>query len=294
MKTLPIMLVISSNSTIQNFFTVNFHTHFSIFQFDSPKEAFDSAKLLDVKFVMIDGKEHESSLSSIRKYFPSKNTRIFVISNEIRKSFLEKALQAGVDDFLQVPLLKEEIEEKMFLVPRKQTIQSKVEEIQRKSIEKGGKKQPSSPRLFTYPKEAPPEGSLRFPGCVLYIQVDNFEEITINEDPSSVEKFSDEISSFLSLQLRTFDKILLYSSEVFILFLGDTHEKEALLIAQNLQRGVAKQHFSAVKSGATVSMVVASIAEKPEKPLEEIKKILEKAKAALETKGSSPSSLLSL
>lgn len=281
------MVVISSSSTIQDFFITHFGSRFTILSFSTPKETFTSTNSFQAKFVIVDGKEHENALAFLRKYFSSKETRIFAISNEIRKSFLEKALQAGIDDFLQVPLVEEEVEEKLLLVPRKQSIQNKVEGIQKKSIEKHAKKEASSPHLFAYPKDSPSDALLQFPGCVLYIQVDDFEKHLEEETASTLEAFSDQIASFLSLQLRTLDRMLLRSFSFFVLFLGNTEEKEAMLIASNLQREVAKQHFSKVKWKPSISIAVTLFSKKPLQPLAEIKKNLIKAKTFLEKKNSS-------
>ena len=214
---LPIIVILSNNPYICHFFRENLQDQFFVMDFSSQERTVDCVKMLYTAAVIIDQKISEDVLplcQEIHNEKRSKKAPIFLLTNELKHSYLQKAALSGVSEFLSLPLSIDEFIEKMELFEKKQTTETKSNLLKEK-IPFAEEPAASLKHAFFHETQLPNQ-----PGYILYIVLE--------------ESFNN-YSSFLKNHLRNFDEILLEENDRIVLFLAKTSDRAAFSIAEIIQ-----------------------------------------------------------
>ncbi len=111
MKKKPIALLITQNLSAKLFFKTNLEDKFHIIEKKQADKAIEIAETTDLDLVIVDEKIENAidlcfQLKKRKRLF---TTPIILITQNIKKSYRQKAIKAGVFDFLFLPLDKDQL-----------------------------------------------------------------------------------------------------------------------------------------------------------------------------------------
>ena len=214
---LPILVILSNNPYVCHFYREKLEDEFFVMDFSSAESTLDCVKMLHTAAILVDKKFSEEILEICRKIQEEKRSKkapIFLITNDIKQSFLQKATQAGVNNFLNLPLSIVEFREKFEFFEKNLTTNNKLS-LQKEKMHFWEDTEAPLRHIFTSQTTCPIQD-----GYLLYI---------------SIEENFYSFESFLEKHLRNFDEILLAENDTIIVFLPKTSERAAFSIAEIIQ-----------------------------------------------------------
>lgn len=248
---LPTLLLVADNPSVVFWIKKNLSDQFFVIEAQDRKSALDAlnAKL---DFIIIDSSFEAHDPLELCKELSKKTavnlTPILLITNRLKKSYRDKALESGVTDFLSDQLDLEELETRIAIGRKGVAAKKKTEEIS--SLIHVPKKELSSAYLkkkflltnhaLRLLAEAQKEKS---PVSLLFLRIDHFNELQSRFAQSFAEKLLIPFSDFLSHLLPETDLLIPSSDGGFIVLLPNTDPAHAKSFAERLHNEIQHHRF---------------------------------------------------
>jgi len=266
---LPTLLLVADNPSIVFWIKKNLSESFFVIEAQDRAAALGALNAR-LDFIIIDSNLESYDALELCKDLSKKTTAsltpILLITSRLKKSYRDKALDAGVTDFLSDQLDLEELETRIAIGRKGAAARKKTEEVS-SVIHIHKKELPSAYlkkkfllanhalRLLTEANKDKKQVSL------LFLRIDHFQELQSQFGHSFAEQILIPFSDFLTHQLPESDLLVPSSDGGFILLLVNEGQPEAKQLAEHLHEEVQHQPFSTEKGPIhlTCSIVYSSI-----------------------------------
>lgn len=135
----PILLLVTENPSIRHWVKKHLEERFFILEAQTRLKAMDAVLTTSLELILLDA-QFDDALE-LCKEIKKNLVPIFLITGRLKKSFREKAVDAGVSDFLSSQLDLEELEAKITAAKRAQEVREKTSDLS--SAISNQKKEPS-------------------------------------------------------------------------------------------------------------------------------------------------------
>lgn len=183
------------------------------------KSALELLRTTRVDLVILDGKVNEGhSFESAEKIRTAVllDTPIFLITSNIKKSFVQAALRAGITDFLHEPLDKNEIEQRIAVAFKNQDKPKKITQIARRSTPRMKSLMPLSKHKFLSDQAIKEIAKARQSSTIISLLMIELDEI--KKIPSSKSSIAlSHLKKILEQNLRKNDLLIPQAPGQFIL-----------------------------------------------------------------------------
>jgi PleD family two-component response regulator len=271
------------------FYSLFFHKHLS----DSyhfylvSASGFSIEKLLGVSFAVLivdDGELGDRVFALCREFRKRAEFApipLLVITRQLKKSYLDRLIKAGANDFIREPLEEEDVKERLKDVERYRLLQEKLDGVTSHFFHHPGE----GGDLHTYylvnrvaltpVLKTIKEGG---PVCIGVISIDQSHRL----GPGA----SELIGKYLKSQLRTTDVLFSLGIGTYMFFLNQTSSRSGFLIAETLRDSIYFNQFeiSGEMRSFTISIGIAGQKHPPYKTISSMmldaRNALMKAKAS--------------
>jgi len=273
---LPVILIISSDISKTSFFKRSYKGIYHLLERPDGKSSLELAKstlldliILDTKFVDMPAFDLCRAIRKIANYL---ETPIFLITNNLKKTFIEEALQAGVSDFLNEPLDKQEIDQRFAVSLRTLHRQRQISEVATKPmIPPPSQEAPVRDKAFKEFVKTRKTSELL---SILMIELDALDKMK----PTVAEEAFFQLSFVLQHSLRKYDILIPQSPGKFIVMLPKTSKQAAHMIAEMIRSEVTRIVFETPLS-ASIGLVTL---DHPDiETLQDFNRLLEKLSQAV-------------
>jgi diguanylate cyclase (GGDEF)-like protein len=210
------------------------------------KSTLELLRTTRVDLVILDGKVNEGHSFETAEKIRSAvliDTPILLITSNIKKSFVQAALRAGITDFLHEPLDKNEIEQRIAVAFKNQDKPKKITQIARRSTPRMKSLMPLSKHKFLSDQAIKEIAKARQSSTIislLMIELDELKKI-----PSSKSSIAlSHLKKILEQNLRKNDLLIPQAPGQFILLLPRTSQRAAEIIAETIRTEVLRTSFS--------------------------------------------------
>lgn len=242
---LPVALVVSEDITklsILKRALKDFH----LIERSDVKEALELLKNTRVDLVILDARVREGhSFETGEKIRAAVflETPILLITNNLKKSFAQAALRSGITDFLNEPLDKDEIEQRVAVAFKNQDRPKKITQIAQRSTPRMKSSLPLSKHAFLSEQAIKEIAKARKTSTIislLMIELDEFKKIPVSKSSSA----ANHLQKVLQENLRKNDILIPQAPGKFILLLPRTSNRAAEIIAETIRTEVLRTSFS--------------------------------------------------
>ncbi len=243
---LPVALVVSEDisklAALKRFLKDSFH----LIERSDVKEALELLKTAHVDLIILDAKIKQGhSIETAEKLRGAvfKDTPILLITSNIKKSFAQIALNSGITDFINEPLDKDEIEQRIAVAFKNQDRPKKISQIAQRSTSKMRSSAPLTSREFLSDqaiKEIAKARKTSTNVSLLMIELDDFKKIPAAKS----DKAQEHLEKVLQENLRKNDILIPQGPGKFILMLPRTSNRAAEIIAETIRMEVLRTSFS--------------------------------------------------
>jgi diguanylate cyclase (GGDEF)-like protein len=170
-------------------------------------------------------------------------TPILLITSNIKKSFAQIALNSGITDFINLPLDKDEIQQRIAVALKSQNRPQKISRIAQRSTPKMRSSAPLITREFLNDqaiKEIAKAKKTATNISLLMIELDEFKKIS----PAKSSKAQEHLAKILHENLRKNDLLIPQGPGKFMLLLPCTSRRAAEIIAETIRMEVLRTSFS--------------------------------------------------
>jgi len=266
---LPTLLLVADNPSVVFWIKKNLSESFFVIEAQDLAAALDAlnAKL---DFIIIDSNLESGDPLELCKSLSKKTavnlTPILLITSRLKKSYRDKALDAGVTDFLSDQLNLEELETRIATGRKGAAARKKTADVS--SLIHIPKKE--LPSAYLKKKFLLANHALRLlneankekkPVSILFLRIDRYQELQSQFGPSFAEQILIPFSDFLTHQLHEPDLLVPSSDGGFIILLTNTGLSQAKQMAERLHQEIQKHPFDNEKGPThlTSSIVYTSI-----------------------------------
>lgn len=238
---LPVILIISSDISKTSFFKRCYKGICHLLERPDGKTGLELVKTTLLDLIILDDKIADMPAfdicRAIRKIANYLETPIFLVTNNLKKTFIDEALQSGVSDFLNEPLDKQEIDQRFAVSLRTLHRQRQISAVAVKPIlAPPSEKEPIKDKAFKEFIKARKTSALL---SLLMIELDALDQMkqTVAEEALS------QLSSVLQHSLRRYDILIPQGSGKFMVLLPKTSKPAAQIIAETIRFEVARVVF---------------------------------------------------
>ncbi|MBS0649366.1 MAG: response regulator [Verrucomicrobia bacterium] len=210
------------------------------------KSTLELLKTTRVDLVILDAKIQEGhSLETAEKIRAAvfKETPILLITSNLKKSFYQAALRAGITDFINAPLDKNEIEQRIAVTFKNQDKPKKITQIAQRSTPRMKAQLPLTKHKFLNDQAMKEIAKARKSSTILsllMIELDEFKKIPTSKSTAAVS----HLHKVLQQNLRKNDLLIPQAPGQFILMLPRTSHRAADIIAETIRTEVLRTSFS--------------------------------------------------
>lgn len=246
MMNLPVVLVVSDDATKLSLLKRTLKTSFHLIERSDVKSALELLKNTHVDLVILDAKVQEGrSIETAEKIRAAVflDTPILLITSNIKKSFAEVALHSGITDFINEPLDKDEIEQRIAVSLKNQSRPKKISQIAQRSTPRMKSSAPLSTHAFLSDQAIKEIAKARKSSTIislLMIELDDFKKIPVSKS----SKAHAHLEKVLEQNLRKNDLLMPQGPGKFILMLPRTSNRAAEIIAETIRTEVLRTSFS--------------------------------------------------
>ena len=267
---LPTLLVIADNPSVR--FWARKHLDGEFFIIDAAKKAaaLEAIQFSHLDFILLDSSFEDCDplelSKEMRQLLHNSLTPILLITGRLKKSYREKALEAGVTDFLSDQLDLEELETRIATGRKAAAVREKTIDVssalqnQRNNLSENYLKNKlvlhdQAIRLISDAKK----GNVVM--TLLMLRIDRFKEMQSSMGFLLADEILLPISELLSQHLKKRDLLIPSSDGKFIALLRNMSREEAKLFAEKLRDDVQRHRFE-TKNGIvqlTISIAFSTI-----------------------------------
>lgn len=210
------------------------------------KQALELLKHSRVDLVIIDAKikqGHTIETAEAIRAAVFRDTPILLITNNIKKSFAQVALNSGITDFINEPLDKDEIEQRIAVAFKNQDRPNKISQIAQRSTSTMRSSAPLTTREFLSDQAIKEIAKARKTSTnisLLMIELDDFKKIPAAKS----SKAQEHLEKILQENLRKNDILIPQGPGKFILMLPRTSNRAAEIIAETIRMEVLRTSFT--------------------------------------------------
>lgn len=232
----------SNLATLKKFLKSSFH----LIERADVNEALDLLKHTRVDLVILDAKiQHGHNIETAENLRAAvfKDTPILLITSNIKKSFAQIALNSGITDFINEPLDKDEIEQRIAVAFKNQDRPKKISQIAQRSTPKMRSSLPLTTREFLSDQAIKEIDKARKTSTIislLMIELDDFKKIPVAKS-NGAQKHLEKV---LQENLRKNDILIPQGPGKFILMMPRTSSRAAEIIAETIRLEVLRTSFS--------------------------------------------------
>lgn len=171
------------------------------------------------------------------------DTPILLITSNIKKSFAQIALNSGITDFINLPLDKDEVEQRIAVALKSQDRPQKISRIAQRSTPKMRSTTPLTTRELLNDqaiKEIAKAKKTSTNISLLMIELDEFRKIP----PAKSTKAQNHLAKILHENLRKNDLLIPQGPGKFMLLLPRTSNRAAEMIAETIRMEVLRTSYS--------------------------------------------------
>lgn len=284
----PILLIIADNVSVIAWMKRSLSDQFFIIEATRRAQALSIVQNTPLDFIFLDSAFEDCDpfklSKEIRKISQNQWTPIFLITGKLRKSYREKALDAGVSDFINSEFDIDEIETRIATEKKAASLREKTGEAS--SILKQTGKEFS--KSYFKNKLLIHDQALRIltaakieniPLILLVLQIDHFDEFIKEEGFLLSEQILSQCSNILEDELKEPQLLIPSTNGKFFILLPNCTSEQGKVFAEHLQKVVQKSRFTSKKG---YSHLTLSIALSPLKATENsLNQMIEAASKAL-------------
>jgi diguanylate cyclase (GGDEF)-like protein len=243
----PIVLVVSEDPTKLSILKKALKSSAHMIERPDTKSAIELLRTTLVDVVILDSKVNEGhnfKTAEVIRAAVSSETPILLITKNIKKSFAQTALRAGITDFLNEPLDRAEIEQRLAVALSAQDRSKKISQIARLH----------APRMRSAPSVLSDRGLLNDQAMkeigkarknstnisLLMIELDAFKKIPASKNSQALA----HLTMVLQENLRRNDLLIPQGAGKFIILLPKTSSRAAEIIAETIRTEVLRTSFS--------------------------------------------------
>ncbi len=262
---LPTALLLSTNPYKTAFFTKHLKGLYYLIYVEDCSDAIDWIKNSTIELVLLDYETLDEPLGNfcphVRKLLGKKNIPIFLISQMIKKTLIDEALQSGITDFIHEPLDADEIYERIAvhftpsLTKKMKTISRKIKPTPQvpKDAKSFSKKTLLSAKTL---KTIIETKNIATPLSVLSIQIDKLEKLLKTLSHQEIKQLVMQLEKLFKASLRKLDFLITEGIGHYLILLPKTSPAAAKIIAEELQKEVST---TSLKIGSSEILITISI-----------------------------------
>jgi len=242
----PVVLIVSEDatkiSTLKRILKDSFH----LIERADVKQALELLKHSRVDLVIIDAKVkkgHTIETAEEIRAAVFRDTPILLITSNIKKSFAQVALNSGITDFINEPLDKDEVEQRIAVAFKNQDRPTRISQIAQRSTPTMRSSAPLTTREFLSDQAIKEIAKARKTSTIislLMIELDDFKKIPATKS----SKAQEHLEKILHENLRKNDILIPQGPGKFILMLPRTSNRAAEIIAETIRMEVLRTSFS--------------------------------------------------
>jgi PleD family two-component response regulator len=188
---LPVALVVSDDATKLSFLKRTLKNSFHLIERSDVKSALELLKHSRVDLVILDARVQTGhSIETAEKIRAAVflDTPILLITSNIKKSFAEVALHSGITDFINEPLDKDEIQQRIAVALKNQSRPKKISQIAQRSTPRMKSSASLSTHAFLSDQAIKEIAKARKSSTIislLMIELDDFKKIPDSKSPKA-------------------------------------------------------------------------------------------------------------
>ncbi|HEY5259716.1 MAG TPA: response regulator [Rhabdochlamydiaceae bacterium] len=221
----PVVLLISSDETKISFFKRVLKESFYFITALEGTAGKELLKNMLVDLIIIDGKLNDvfSLSNEIRKMSGCQEIPILLLTNVLKKSFLDQAFKAGINDFVNEPLVPDEIYQRLSVALKARSVQKKTRSVAgRIKTPKIAERPEPIHKGFVFNAEM-----FKGPKPLTILMID-------------AEASPPALAGFLKRQLRQLDTVVPQGKNKFLILLPKTSERAGIAIAGSIKKDAEK------------------------------------------------------
>ena len=240
MMKLPVALVVSDDPAKLTLLKKTLKDLFKVVEKNEIKTALEFLNTSSVDLVILDARIREGHSVETAEELRAAvflETPILLITHNIKKSFSQVALRSGITDFINEPLNKDEILQRIAVAFKTQDRSKKISQIAQRKTPRMKSSVPLSNYEFLNDQAIKEIAKARKTSTILsllMIELDDFHELP----PSKSPKAHSHLEKVLQKNLRKNDLLIPQGPGKFILMLPRTSKRAAEMIAESIRTEV--------------------------------------------------------
>ena len=237
---LPVALIVSDDRAKLTILKKTLKDAFQVMERSDKKAALELLKTVQVDLVILDASAQRGHIMETAEALRAAvflDTPILLITSNIRKSFAQLALGSGITDFINEPLDKDEILQRITVALKNQDRSKKISQIAQRKTPRMKSSAPLSTHEFLNDQAIKEIVKARKNSTIislLMIELDDFNELP----PSKSPKAHSHLEKVLQDSLRKNDLLIPQGPGKFILMLPRTSKRAAEIIAETIRTDV--------------------------------------------------------
>ncbi len=243
---LPIILVVCDNKAVLSFIKKHIKEHYYLLLAKSDREALEILETNHVSLMIIDEDLHDLAplefSTKLRKISSYKQIPLVLITSHLKKAYTEKALDAGYTDFLNKPLDKQELEQRIQVGLALSRTKEKLSVLRPSEFPI----LPQKSRTYSYGAYLNALSKAKrvgLPACLLLIEEDQYNKILDKKGKPYALKLLKQIKSSIEHYLRSSDLLFAQMDGTFLLVLPKTTQAAGKAFAEMLRHEIGETLF---------------------------------------------------
>lgn len=291
---LPVIVLFSKKSSTRVFFKNFCHDLYFLLEVSNTETLLEKLQQLKIFALVIDEKvtSHLFELiEHIRKKNPKEAFPLFVISSELKKSYITKMSLAGVSDFLREPLTKEPLMASLEKWEKTKEYENKIGPLSKslpslasgKNVLKEKKLLLPSSALAKIKETLEAKSSL----SLVFVETATLKKVKEEWGDEACSECEKKLKNYLSEFLRPQDLLLDVTFGKYAFLLPSTSFSASNLLMETLKESFQEKKFQIAKGKVKISLSIAIVTLKEdqlksEETLSSLEKMLLTGEAYLE------------
>ena len=256
-----VILLLSADQHIIDYFLGHFKEEFVILHFKTELSLLECIRKTVFHLLIIDEKIRGIEIfklsAKLKKEGELKLLPFLLITTHLDKSYLRKAIHAGITEFLYLPLQVKQVKFHIDEAFKSQSIQEKMLGLSSQIGEAPPKKPSAKTRHYNFLlneralEEVITAKKMGKPLALLLLQVNHVEKFKQSE-----ESINELLTDFLKHYLRPHDLLFPQGKGKLFIMFPRTSKRAASLIAETIEKEIKKKSFSL--EGAPISFTFSS------------------------------------
>lgn len=268
---LPVILLLSDSGSIRVFLKKTFGEEFYLLEVDSEQEVLEKLTTMKIKAVIFDDKTKINLhllCQKIRNTPTLKEIPLIIISNNLKRSYMQELITAGASEFLREPLEDDVVLKTIKLATKSKAMEKKLAPL----AQALSKQTPTETKLCKSRvsvhdralKEISKALEEKSSISLLMIAIDHIEKVEQRWGALALKELLEKVEQHMRLMLRPQDILINTSNERFVILLPITSQTAANILAENIEESFKGVKFTTHKGSVkpTLSISVVTLSDK--------------------------------